>query len=53
MKCPVCTFESEDRVCPRCGTDVAALEGQDGDARLEIRPTHRAKARGGPAPPLR
>jgi hypothetical protein len=37
--CPVCGFEDGDRVCGRCGTDLDALEGADGEPRLEIRPT--------------
>lgn len=41
MKCPVCGFENGERVCARCGTDLDALEGTDGEPRLEIRPTHK------------
>jgi hypothetical protein len=43
VTCPVCGFDSDDRVCGRCGTDLDALEGADGQPRLEIRPTHKPR----------
>jgi hypothetical protein len=43
VTCPVCGFESDDRVCGRCGTDLDALEGADGAPRLEIRPTQKPR----------
>lgn len=43
MTCPVCGYEDEGRVCARCGTDLDALEGADGEPHLEIRPTHKPR----------
>ena len=43
VECPVCGFGSEDRVCGRCGTDLDALEGANGEPRLEIRPMQKSR----------
>ena len=50
MRCVVCGFDAESRVCGRCGTDLEALEGHDGQARLEILPIERRKRAIGAAP---
>ncbi len=50
MRCAVCGYEDHDRVCARCGTDLEALEGHDGEARLEILPIERRKPAAGAAP---
>jgi len=48
VTCPVCGFEGDERVCARCGTDLAALQGADGQPRLEIRPTGKPRPHAGP-----
>jgi len=50
VRCVVCGFDAESRVCGRCGTDLEALEGHDGEARLEILPIERRKRAIGAAP---
>ncbi len=50
MRCAVCGYEDDALVCARCGTDLEALEGHDGAARLEILPTRPRKPSAG-APP--
>lgn len=36
MVCPVCGHREAGALCPRCGTDLRALAGEDGAARLEV-----------------
>ncbi|HEV8595524.1 MAG TPA: hypothetical protein VGR51_08360 [Thermoplasmata archaeon] len=36
MPCPVCGHQEAGALCPRCGTDIRALSGEDGKARLEV-----------------
>jgi len=50
VRCAVCGYEDDARVCARCGTDLEALEGHDGEARLEILPIERRKRAIGAAP---
>lgn len=36
MTCPVCGYSEVEGVCARCGTDLLALAGEGGEARLEV-----------------
>ena len=36
MSCPVCGALDAGAVCTRCGTDLRALAGKPGEARLEV-----------------
>ena len=36
MACDVCGYPETNGICSRCGTDLRALAGEDGDIRLEI-----------------
>lgn len=40
MTCPICGEPEARGVCARCGTDLPALLGDPGDARLEVAPVH-------------